>query len=195
MRVLLKRRPCLKCEVSVEMKHTLLLVALFLVTGCATTSESQQNKIARITPEELAQLLPPPIAIVTLDEIVADSKQGKTPDEIIAKIKGSHSRYDLSSSQILDLNKQGVDVNVLDYIQQSNELAKQNAIADEINRREKEKAEIQEQLQQERLRRDRYYDPFWGTRYRFYYGHPIHGYYGRGSRFGWGMSFGHPFWW
>jgi len=179
----------------VKAKNILIIIMLLLITGCATTGESQQNKIARITPEELAALLPAPIAIVTLDEIVSDSKQGKSPDDIIAKIKESNSRYDLSSSQVLDLHKPGVHSSVLDYIQQSNNLAKQNAIADEINRREKEKAEIQEQLQQERLRRDRYYDPFWGTRYRFYYGHPIHGYYGRGSRFGWGMSFGHPFWW
>lgn len=175
----------------------ILIIIMLLMTGCATTGESQQNKIARITPEELAALLPEPIATVTLDEIVSDSKQGKSPDDIIAKIKESNSRYDLSSSQVLDLNKQGVHSSVLDYIQQSNNLAKQNAIADEINRREQEKAELQKQLQQERLRSDRFYDPFWGPRYRFFYGHPIGpaGRYWRGSGFGWGLSFGHPFGW
>lgn len=178
-------------------KNTLLIVILLLISGCATTGDNEKNKIARITPEELAQLLPAPIATVTLDEIVSDSKLGKSPDEIIAKIRESNSRYDLSSSQVLDLNKQGVHISVLDYIQQSNHLAQQNAIADEINRREQEKIKLQKQLQQERLRSDRYYDPFWGPRYRFFYGHPIGpaGRYWRGSRFGWGMSFGYPFGW
>jgi hypothetical protein len=179
------------------MKYTFLCFIFLMMTGCASTGDNQQNKISRITPEELAQLLPPASATVTLDEVVADSKQGKTPDEIIAKIKASNSRYDLSSSQVLDLNKKGVDVKVLDYIQQSNELAKQNAIADEMNRREKEKAGLEKQLQQERLRQDRYYDPFWGSRSRFYYGYPIgpSGRYWRGPSFGWGLSYGHPFGW
>lgn len=176
-------------------KYIWLVVWLLLITGCATTGENQQNTIARITPEELAQLMPAPIATVTLDQIVSDSKQGRSPDEIIAKIKESNSRYDLTSSQVLDLNQQGVHISVLDYIQESNERAKQNAIADEMNRREKEKVALQKQLQNEQLRRNQFFDPFWGPRHRFFYGHPIGpgGRYWRGSRFGWGMSFGHPF--
>ena len=109
-------------------KNTLLIVILLLISGCATTGDNEKNKIARITPEELAQLLPAPIATVTLDEIVSDSKLGKSPDEIIAKIRESNSRYDLSSSQVLDLNKQGVHISVLDYIQQSNHLAQLNVL-------------------------------------------------------------------
>lgn len=179
-----------------KIKAVIAISLLFLmVSGCASTGDSRLGQVERITPEALAQLLPPPIATFTLDEIVSDSKQGEAPDEIIAKIKESGSHYELSPTQVLDLHRQGVDAKVLDYIQQSNELAKQNAIADEFNRREKEKAEIQKQLQHERLRHYRYYDPFWRPSYHFFYGHPIHGYYGRGSRFGWGLSFGHPFGW
>ncbi|MFW5431626.1 MAG: hypothetical protein ACKE5M_00090 [Methylophilaceae bacterium] len=181
-----------------KIQYLLIVSALFvMLTGCASTGGEKPGQVARITPEELAKLLPPPIATVTLDDLVADSKQGKTPDEIIAKIKESHSRYELSSSQVLDLNKQGVDVKVLDYIQQSNELAKQNAIAEEMNRREKERAEVQKQLDQERLARHRYYDPYWGPRYNFFYGHPF-GYAGRyrhGSRFGLGLRYGYPYRW
>ncbi|MEE9330795.1 MAG: hypothetical protein V3U89_01065 [Methylophilaceae bacterium] len=178
-----------------KVKYILVLAIFFILTGCASLGEHQQGQVERITPEELAKLLSPPVATVTLDEIVTDSKQGKTSDVIIAKIKDSNSRYELSSTQILDLNKQGVDVKVLDYIQQSNELAKQNAIATEMNRREKEKSEVQKQLNQARLARHRYYDPFWGSRYNFYYRHGFPGRYWRGSRFGWGMSYGHPFGW
>jgi len=160
---------------------TALMVALFMLAGCASTG-TQQGQVDRITPEELAKLIPPAIATVSLDEIVADGKQGKTSDEIIAKIKASNSRYELTPAQTLDLSKRGVDVKVLDYIQQSNELAKQNALADEMNKREQEKRAAQKQLERERARsQSYYYDPFFYPYYGFYpYGY---------SRFYWGPSF------
>ena len=178
-----------------------LLVALIL-SGCASTG-TQAGKVERITPEELAKLIPPPVATVSLDEIVVDSKAGKSSEDIIAKIKNSNSRYELSSTQVLDLNKQGVDAKVLDYIQQSNELAKQNAIADEMNKREQEKMAAKKQLQRERaFNNTQYYDPFWGSSFGGYYGrgfYPIPigpaGRYWRGNRFGWGLGFGHPYGW
>ncbi len=164
-----------------------LIMSSLLLTGCASTG-SQQTEVDRITPEELAKLIPPPVATVSLDEIVADSKAGKTPDEVIAKIKTSNSRYELTSTQVLDLNKQGVDAKVLDYIHQSNELAKQNAIADEMNKREKEKRAAQKQLQRERaLAQSYYYDYFDGPFYNPYYHYGYSPYWG--SRFYWGPSF------
>jgi hypothetical protein len=94
----------------------------------------------------------------------------------------------------LDLSKQGVDTKVLEHIQQSNELAKQNAIADEINRREKEKVEAMMQLRRERiLSRHRYYDPYWGSRFGLFYGHGHR--YGHGSRYGLGLRYGYPYGW
>jgi len=164
-----------------------LIVSALLLAGCASTG-SQQTKVDRITPEELAKLIPPPVATVSLDEIVADSKAGKNADEIIAKIKTSNSRYELTSMQILDLNKQGVDAKVLDYIHESNELAKQNAIADEMNKREQEKRAAQKQLQRERaLAQSYYYDYFDGPFYNPYYHYGYGPYWG--SRFYWGPSF------
>jgi hypothetical protein len=169
-----------------------LMVACLFISGCASTG-AQQAKIERITPEDLAKILPQPVAAISLDEIVKDSKQNKTPDEIIAKIKASNSRYELTPAQTLDLSKQGVNTKVLDYIHESNELAKQNAIADELNKRAKERAAAEKVLKRERdAAQNRYYDPFWGPRFGGFYGYP---YYGRGfgSRFGWG--FGHPYYW
>lgn len=162
-------------------------LTLILLAGCASTG-TQQSKLERITPEELAKLLPPPVATVALSEIVADSKAGKTTDEIIAKIKTSNSRYELTTAQTLDLSKQGVDVKVLDYMRQSNELAKQNAIADEMNKREQEKRSAQKQLQRERALAQSYYNdyfdsPFYNPYYHYGYGP----YYG--SRFFWGSHF------
>lgn len=174
-------------------------MVLIMLTGCASTGGSKQGQIDRITPEELAQFLPSPIATYTLENMVADAKQNKTPDEVIAKIKESESRYELTPSHVLDLNKQGVDIQVLDYIQQSNELAKQNAIADEMNRRQQQNAETQRQLNRERLAQYRHYDPFFMSRRSFFYGRrlPIGpaGRYWPRSRFGWGLSFGHPYGW
>jgi len=179
------------------MKNILaLMISLLLMSGCASTG-TQQAQIERITPEELAKILPQPVATVTLEEIVKDSKANKSADEIIAKIKASNSRYELTPAQTLDLNKRGVDTKVLDYIHESNELAKQNAIADEINKREKERAAAEKKLKRERdAAQNRYYDPFWGPRFGGFYGGP-YGYYGRGfgSRFGWGGGFGYPFYW
>ena len=168
---------------------TLIAVSLTLIllAGCASTG-SQQSKVERITPEQLAKLLPPPVATVALSEIVADSKAGKTPEEIITKIITSNSRYDLTTAQTLDLSKQGVDVKVLDYMRQSNELAKQNAIADEMNKREQEKRSAQKQLQRERaLAQSYYYDYFDGPFYNPYYHYGYGPYYG--SRFFWGSHF------
>ena len=168
---------------------TLIAVSLTLIllAGCASTG-SQQSKVERITPEQLAKLLPPPVATVALSEIVADSKAGKTPEEIITKIITSNSRYDLTTAQTLDLSKQGVDVKVLDYMRQSNELANQNAIADEMNKREQEKRSAQKQLQRERaLAQSYYYDYFDGPFYNPYYHYGYGPYYG--SRFFWGSHF------
>jgi len=73
-----------------------------------------------------------------------------------------------------------VDVKVLDYIQKNNELAKQNYLAEEINKVEKEKAEAIRRLRHERLFSRHRYDPFWYSRFGSYYGRP----FGH-SRFGW----------
>ncbi len=184
------------------MKRLLVLVlSLFMFSGCASTG-AQQGKVDRITPEELAKILPPPVAALSLDEIVADSKTGKTADEIIAKIKTSNSRYELTTAQTLDLSRQGVDTKVLDYMHQSNELAKQNAIADEMNKREVDRRATEKALRRQRdYAQHQYYDPFWGPRFGAFYGTPYYGPIGPGyrhwprSRFGWGLNYGYPYGW
>jgi hypothetical protein len=164
------------------MKKLIVLIALFGLAGCATTG-TQQSQVERISPEELAKIMPPAVATLTLDEVVAMSKAGKSSDEIIDKIKATNSRYELSSTQIVDLSKRGVDNKVLDFIQQSNEQAKQNAMADEINKREQAKRKAQEQLARERAFRDPF---FYGPPYFYPYG------YWRGPRFG--LRYGYPYW-
>lgn len=177
-----------------------ICIALLAATlsACATTGgPSAEAEIDRISPAELEKLIPPAVATVSLDELVADSKQGKTPDELIAKIKASNSRYELTPEQALALNKQGLDIKVLNYIHEANALARQNAMADEMNKRQQAQAQTEKNLKRQRdLARSRFYDPFWGG----YYGHPWFGPIGPrpyglrhpfyGSRFGWGLGFG-----
>lgn len=147
------------------MLHLLPLVILSVsLLGCAATSAppdgSGNAKIERISPEELARILPKPDPKLSLESIVRLSKAGATPQEVIGRIKETGSRYELSASQAIDLNRQGVSPEVLDYIQSAREQALRDRIADEINQREAARAE---QLKRERQlqRNGYYYDPFW----------------------------------
>lgn len=159
-----------------------LLSAIFLIaaSGCATST--QQNNVSpridRISEAELARITPQPLAILTLDEIVRLSKEGTSAEQIIEKIKKTDSLYDLTPSQSITLNQQGVDNKVLDYIHTSRELAWRNSVADEINRREKEKRAELEKLKRQQLQQQRFHDPFC----QGYYGLSPYGVYG--PRFG-----------
>jgi PBP1b-binding outer membrane lipoprotein LpoB len=178
--------------------YLILLMLALLVSGCATMqSIPPQASVQRITPQELEKLTQPAIATVSLEELIQDSKQGKTPDEIIAKIKASNSRYDLTPTQSVALNKQGLDVKVLEYIHHANELAKQNAIADEMNQRQKASKQAEDALRRERdLARQRYYEPYWGPSFGMRYGYPWGGVpYGYHHRYyhpgiSWGLGYG-----
>lgn len=187
----------MKMKTRIVLKTGLVLIAAAIFLSSCASNGVRQAEVERITPEQLAKILPPAVATVSLGEVVADSKAGKTSDEIIAKIKASNSRYELTPTQTLDLSKQGVDTRVLDYMHQSNELAKQNAIADEMNKRAKERATAENALKRERdLVRDRYYDPFFGSRFGGFYGSPYYGYGSRfGHRFGFGLGYGYPYGW
>lgn len=145
-----------------------------LASGCATTAY-QEPQIQRISAEELARLMPPPVAALSLDEIVALSKAGTSPDLIIARIKESGSQYELTPSQAVDLAKQGVDAKVLDYMHSSREQTLRDSMAEEINKRELENRKEQERLKREyQLRYQPYYHPWYGYgyspwwRYRYY---------------------------
>lgn len=159
---------------------TVITTAL-LLTACATTQQ-QEPQVKRISPEELEQLMPKPVPNLTLDEIVSLSKQGMSPEQIIEKIKASNSRYDLTPSEVVRLTKAGVDPKVLDYMHQTHENALRENMAEEINKREKQRQQELDRLEREyRLRQFHYYDPWWGfygpgpywrygPRFRYYYG-------------------------
>jgi hypothetical protein len=173
----------------------LICSTLLLISGCASTgrdASAEAPKIDRISPEELARLIPQPVARLSLDDLVRLTKEGSSPEQIIAQIKATDSMYDLTPSQSVELSHQGVDAKVLDYIHESREAAVRNQLADEINRREKQKQSEVARLKSRLWQQQRYYDPFC----RGYYGLTPYGYggYGRhyGSHFGLGLGIGRP---
>lgn len=173
----------------------LLMLGFFLaVSGCASQSQTQAKSppIDRISEAELVRMTSSPVAVLSLDDLVKLSKDGATPDQIIEKIKQTNSSYDLSPSQSIELHQQGVDNKVLDYIHFSRELEVRNSIADEINKREKNKRDALDKLRRQQWlqQQQRFNDPFCGYGpYGMYpYGHG--GYYGR--HFGSGAGFSRP---
>jgi len=156
-----------------NLRATLLLLALALLPSCAGTPAAPDGaapKIERISPEELQRILPKPAPNLSLDEITSLSKQGAGAEAIIAKIRETGSRYDLTPSQMIELSKQGVDAKVLDAIHAAREQAMRDGVADEINRREKEHRQEVDKLQRQLLLRPYcpyYYDPFWPHPYGY----------------------------
>lgn len=171
---------------------SVMLLAV-LLNACATANN--QAVIERMTPEALAKMLPQPVANLSLDEIVALSQQGASVEDITKKITASHSYYALTPTQTLALSKQGVAVEVLDFIHTRFDAAQQNAIADEMNQRtikaEQAKKQLEASLLREReLRSDRFYDPYWTPYYGFGYAPFYAPYRGYSSHFGVGVGRG-----
>lgn len=117
-------------------------LALFLL-GCATASAPPDAGpgIARLSPEELAQLLPKPDPKLPPAELVRMSRENASAKDIIARIRETGSRYDLAASQAIELHRQGVSAEVLDYIQSAREQALRERVTEEINQREQRHAE------------------------------------------------------
>ncbi len=169
-----------------------LLITLLLATGCATNGQGVANApaIDRISAEELEKIMPQAHPVLSLDDIVALSKQGLGHEQIIQKIKDTDSAYDLTPSQSVDLSKRGVDSRVLDYIHTSRELALRNKLAEEINKREQAKRAEVDKLKQQVINSQRFNDPF--CRYpRFGMSPYAFGAYGSRFRPGFGMGAGY----
>lgn len=170
--------------------YWLLCGLLLLMSGCTANSQKPHYspKIDRITPEALERIMPKLQAQLTLEDIVALSKEGESAEHIIEKIKQTDSLYVLTPSQGMALSAQGVDSKVLDYIHSSRELALRNNMAEEINRREREHADALRKLRRQQLNQ-RFSDPFCRGYPRFY----PYGVYA--PRFGTGFGIGAGYAW
>lgn len=158
------------------LRAVLISILVPALPGCATAPAPQGPAIVRLAPEELARLAPKPEAQLPLAELVRLAQAGATAQELIARIKQTNSRYDLSASQAIDLNAQGVNKEVLDYIQSAQEQRLRDRNAEEINQRERLHAEA---LRREQEQRPRYYNYGYDPWLR---GYP-----------GYGWNYGYPF--
>ncbi len=150
------------------------LVAGALLAGCASNPQKQEPPpIQRISEEELEKLLPKPDPNLTYEELVRLSREGVTAEEIIEKIKASHSSYTLTPTQALELSKQGVNSKVLDFIHAAREQALRDSFAEELGKRDREHRVEVERLMREMQMRSMMRDPFWGP-YPPYWRYPYY---------------------
>jgi hypothetical protein len=97
-------------------------LSVLAIAGCATTPGVGQRDaagnplLARLTPAEWAQIGPQAPVRVSVETLVALSRQGVDPDEIIRRLYQTGTRFKLTDAQLAGLRKEGVDQRVLDYI-------------------------------------------------------------------------------
>ncbi len=113
----------------------LVVLAALGLAACAG-SPVEPPKIERLSAGQLEARLPPPIAALPLEQIVALAKQGLPAAEIIARITASASRYRLSAVHILDLARQGVPLAVLDHLVAAERQRIFEDMAGELNQRD-----------------------------------------------------------
>lgn len=85
-------------QLAVKPANVAMLAALFFLSGCATMNAPERQP-------------------VTLEQIVAMSKEGKDAPSIIRTIKESRTSYDVMASQYAKLSRDGVSDEVIDFMQ------------------------------------------------------------------------------
>ncbi len=90
-------------------------ILVLILQGCAGVP-AEPPRIERISAEQLEAKLPQPVAAMPLEQILALSRAGIPAEELIGRITTSGSRYRLSATRIIELEKQGVPLAVLDHM-------------------------------------------------------------------------------
>lgn len=117
-------------------KAGLLFVAALALAGCAEAPPMQAPKIERITGAALDARIPPPVAMIGADDIVAMAKRGESAQAIIAKIDASHSHYRLGAAKIAHMVNAGVPASVVDHIMETERRRIFDDMAADIARRD-----------------------------------------------------------
>jgi len=134
-------------------------LACVLLAGCAAGPPPQAPRVERLSGEELAARLPQPASPIGLADIVAMSHAGTAPDEIVKRLGEAHARYRLSATQVVELERQGVALTVLDHMVDAERRAIFDDLAADIARREQACVErIAQEVRQCRLQS---MPPFW----------------------------------
>jgi hypothetical protein len=146
-----------------RLPKTLCLAPLALLLAACASNGPPPGAVQRLSPQDLARLQPPANPKIPLDEIVAWSKEGATPEAIVRRLGETGTVHILSPAQIVDLARQGVHQKVIDYLVDVQEKARQATLITQLADRD---AQAAAQLAHERERQralQQYYGSWqWG---------------------------------
>ncbi len=161
------------------------LGALALLLGaCAGVPPdgSSTPRLARLSVEDMARLAPDAPKL-SLDDLVAMTKAGSTPEAVVARFRQSGARFDLTPAQVVDLHARGLPLPVLQAIHEDREKALRADLTQMLVERDQQ---CSAEVAQERQRARSAVDPFCGPAF---YGplrpYPIYPYSRRGMFWGW----------
>jgi hypothetical protein len=162
--------------------RSFIAALLTLLLAACAASGPQPGSVQRLSPEELARIRPEAKPVVGLEEIIARSKTGQTPEAIIARLQETGTIHVLSSAQIVELSRQGVDQKVIDYLAEVQEKARQATLATQLADRDAQAALQLERERRRRLALQHQYDAWhwslgygaWGPRYGIGWGRGYH---------------------
>jgi len=124
---------------------------VLLLAGCAVVPPAPP-RVERLSAEQVEALLPQPASAISLADIVAMSRAGTAPAEIIGRIDAAHARFRLSATQVLELQRDGVALAVLDHMVAAERRAIFEDVAADLAKRELAcQARIELELRQCRL--------------------------------------------
>ncbi len=140
------------------------------LAGCASLPDHPRDAFGNPMLERLSQQeLPRSAPRVSLDEVVAMSRSGRSAEEITLRLQQSGSRFNLSEAERKSLRERGVEERVIAFIDSYEREAKRtDAITAQVDR------EAQARQRREAIERSSPY-PYYG----YPYGVPYpHGYWG-----------------
>lgn len=132
-----------------HMYRTAIIAAALVLAGCASEPTPQGSRIERLTSAALDAKIPPPVATLGTDDIVAMAKRGENAGAIIGKIDASHSHYRLGAAQIAAMMSAGVPATVIDHIMDTERRRLFDDVAADIARRDQACAQrLQQEIRQ-----------------------------------------------
>jgi hypothetical protein len=138
-----------------------VLCSLLLLAGCATLRDGAvAPKLDRLPAAESARRTPE-AAPLALDDLLALTKSGATPQAIVARLQQSGTRFALTPAQVVDLHARGLPLPVLQAVYEDREKALQVDLTQQLVERDQRcRAEIDQARRAEQLRARLDVDPF-----------------------------------
>ena len=142
-------------------------ITVLTLSACAS-SDIKTFKIDRLVPEQLASLQQPANRKLTPDDLIALSRAGTAPADIIKRLQDSGTILQLNDQQKLELGNQHVDQAVIDHITTTHARAIEATRITQAADREAMQAQQQARERQQRRALEQQY----------YHGYSPYGYWG-----------------